>query len=120
MAARSDERADGVDRSRQNGGGFEVSGFQANFPARDPRDVEQVIDESHKMMKLAFDHVAGPVAVVAGEASQAKDLKAGAEGRKRIAELVREHGDELILAAVGIPQDVFRPLQVGDVGENAE
>ncbi len=51
------------------------------------------------------------------DVAEPEQLGRGADRRERIAQLVREHRQEFILAAVGLHQLFFNQLAVGDVAE---
>jgi hypothetical protein len=49
-----------------------------------------------------------------------QQLGGGADRRDRVAQLVRQHGQELVLAAVRFAQLFFRHLALGDVAGRAD
>ena len=104
MPLRFDERAYGLDRPRHHHRGVQASFLQVDLTGRDPRDIEQVVDESHKVMELTFGDVICGLAVMVGQSRQTEESECVAESRERIPELVREHGEELVLASVGFAQ----------------
>ena len=81
--------------------------FFRDLTGRDPRDIEQIVDESHKVMELTSVDVVCGFPVMVGQARQTEQAEGVAEGRERVPELVREHGKELVLASVGFAQCVF-------------
>src|SRR3989442_15688650 len=66
-------------------------------PARDARDVEQVVDEPDQVLHLPLRHVEEALSSGDGRAEQ---LEAREELGERVAQLVGEHGEELVLAPV--------------------
>ncbi len=75
-----------------------------NRALRDPRDVAQVVDLPRDMADLAHQRGMGPgdVLVVAGDALQHR--RCIADRHQRIAQLVAQHRQELVLAARGLAQ----------------
>ena len=62
-----DEGADGLDRLRHDRRRRRgVSVFRLDLAAGDPRDVEQVVDESHDVLELALGDVVGPLPIDLG------------------------------------------------------
>ena len=66
----------------------------------DARNVEQVVDEPRHVVRLAADHVARPVHGRLRHIRALHDVHRVADGRERVAQLVRQHGEELVLAPV--------------------
>lgn len=85
--------------------------------AVDSRDLEQVVDQTHHVVDLPLQHRQDPVAGPAAGARQAQDVQAGADGCERVAQLVGERREELVLAAVCVPQRLLVAATVGDVVE---
>jgi hypothetical protein len=77
---------------------------QLDLAAGDARDVEQVVDEARELAHLAVDHVVGPLQARRGGGLGAQDLDRVAHRSERIAQLVGEDREELVLAAVGLLQ----------------
>ena len=73
---------------------------QRDLAAGDARHVEQVVDEAGHLAHLALDHVARPARVGVARVAQAQDLERVGDGRERVAQLVRQRGQELVLAPV--------------------
>ena len=73
--------------------------MQLELAAGDARDVQQVVDQLLEMRRLPADDPALPLEpdVVA----PLHQLHGRHDGRKRIAQLVPQHGQELVLAAIG-------------------
>ena len=70
---------------------------QCNLAARDARHVEQVLDQPDEVTNLPLDD--GDFAAMA--AAHPGEVKGGQDRRKRIAQLVPEHRQELVLGADG-------------------
>jgi hypothetical protein len=81
--------------------------LELHLALRDARHVEQVVDEARELRDLAVDdlarHAQRRVAVVRA----AEDLARVADRRERVAQLVRQHREEHVLAPV-------RLLQLGE------
>ncbi len=77
--------------------------LQRDLARGDARDVEQVVHQPREVLHLAAHHLARPLAhrAVVGHA---QDLDRVADRRQGIPQLVREHGEELVLATVGVAQ----------------
>ena len=76
---------------------------ELDLAARDARDVEQVVDQPHQVLDLALDRSRG-LAAIAGSGRRAgmpSRCSGVADRRQRIAQLVRQHRQELVLAPVG-------------------
>ncbi len=74
------------------------------------RDVEQVVHQPHQVAHLPLDDHA--LALGGGGRVQAHQVQRGHDGRERVAQLVREHGEELVLGParpLGGLQDLRQP-----------
>src|SRR3954462_3015381 len=83
--------------------------LELDLPPRDPGNVEEIVDQPGEVPDLPLDDgalVDGDVAV-----AQADELERRHDGRERIAQLVAEHGEELVLAAVGLVRLLVGPLR---------
>ena len=67
---------------------------------RDARNVEQVVDQAAEVHHLARDDFARPRNVARIGRLHAQGLGGGADRRQRVAQFVRKHGEEGVLAAV--------------------
>ena len=82
------------------------------LPLRDARDVEQVVDQADQMLDLALDDRRAPR--LAGlDAAQSHQLQRRQDRRQRIAQLVTEHREELVLRAVRRPRRSRARCQLG-------
>ena len=70
-----------------------------DFPASDPRHVEQVIDERHHVVNLPFDN--GALALGARLVAQTHQLQGRQNRRQRVSQFVAEHGQEFVFGPVG-------------------
>ena len=78
----------------------------AILPLRDARDVEQVVDQARHVRRLPLDDLAARRARRRSRRAVARISTRVADRGQRVAQLVREHGQELVLAAVGLAQRV--------------
>ena len=103
LLRRGRQRHDGFDRRRHQP--REVVRFttQLNLVGRDPRHIQEVVDEPHELPDLAIDHVTGACRRRRrGAALQA--LECEPDGCERIAELVGERGQKLVLSLIRFDQ----------------
>jgi hypothetical protein len=91
---------------------------QLDLALRDARDVEQVIDEPYQVVDLPLHNAHQPLDLGVAAALEPQHLQGGPQRGKRVAQLVTQHGQEYVLAAVGLAQGLFRPLQ-GQLGADA-
>src|SRR5690606_38584343 len=83
-------------------------------------DVEQVVDEPSQLGGLAFDDFPSLLANARiGARLGTQQLGRVHDRSKRIAQLVREHGEKLVLAAIRLAQRPLEPLSAGDVDGDA-
>ena len=68
-----------------------------------------------QMAHLAIDDQLGTAGLVASWRGAFEDVEAVPDGRQGIPELVAEHGQKLVLAAVGFAQRVLGQSALGDV-----
>ena len=85
--------------------------------AADARHVEQIVDEAYELRRLPRHRRGDAFRNGRIEAFAFEDLDACADRRERIAQLVRQQRDELVLAAIGIAELPLRLLAAGDVDE---
>jgi hypothetical protein len=94
-----EQRAGHLDRLAQHlrqGGAFDA---QHDLAARDARDVEQVVHQAHQVLDLALDDLA--LARMGVLAAHAHQLQRGDDRRQRVAQLVAQHRQELVLGLAG-------------------
>ena len=65
-----------------------------------PAHVEQIIDQPREVLNLTADHRAGALGGLVGVAHDVEHVHGARDRAERIAQLVPEHGQELILRAV--------------------
>ena len=94
-----EQRAGHLDRFRDHLGHLDDLGLELDAAAGDAGDVEQVVDQPREMVHLALDD--GAFALRTRLAAQLHQLQRREDRRQRIAQLVSEHRQELVLRAVG-------------------
>ena len=84
----------------------ELQGLSAklNLVSLDTRDVEKIVHHPGEVLDLSIDDPAGVGGRAASRNTVLENVEAGSYCRQRVAELVRQHGDELSLAAVRFAQ----------------
>ena len=115
VAALLEQRAGHLDRlARPRSASSSRSRAQLDLAARDARHVEQVVDQADQVVDLALDD--GALVLERLVAAQPHQLQRGQDRRQRVAQLVAEHRQELVLGAVGRLGLARAPLaSVGDV-----
>ena len=77
---------------------------QLHLVPADAGDVEQVVDQPDHVPELPLHHGAGLGDGVGVAAGEPHDLQAVAERGERVAQLVGQQREELVLAPVGLPE----------------
>jgi hypothetical protein len=80
----------------------------------------RVVDQARQVTRLPVHHRHQLQQRVVGERMPTQDRQRAADGRERIAQFVRQHRQELVLAAIGVAQGCFRALALGDIENHAE
>ena len=88
--------------------------------ARNARDVEQVVDQARHLVDLAVDDLAAPLQLGFRRSLPLEDRHRVADRRERVAQLVGERGQELVLAPVGVAQRLLHLLALVDVEGDAD
>ena len=104
-------RPGGLDRARDDRPEQHRFALQRDHPAGDPRHVEQVVDQADQVLDLPLDDVAGAAPVRLAQLLQPQQLHGRADRRQRVAQLVGEHGQELVLAQRRLLQRVGGALE---------
>ena len=77
--------------------------LQFDLAARDARHLQQVVDQPHHVVDLPLHHLAAGLRFLRRRCSCAcSDGQRGAHRRQRVAQLVRQRGEEFGLALVGL------------------
>ena len=66
--------------------------------------IEQIVDQAGQLADLALEHAERRATLSASPPPMRKTLHGVADRGQRVAQLVRQHGQELVLAAVGFRQ----------------
>ncbi len=85
---------------------------------REARHIQQIVDQAHQMLDLTLHGLPHLFPDVAVRRPRLHGERV-ADGRQRIAQLVRQHGEELVLAVIGVAKRFFRPPPVVDVEDRA-
>ena len=100
MRPRFEQRLRHLHRAQQRIGDFHRLLAQLDLAARDARYVEKIVDQARQVRRLPLE---GAELRDLG-AAQAHELDRGRDGGERVAQLVAQHGEELVLAPVGLAQ----------------
>ena len=101
VAGFADERLAGLHRGGHHAREGHALAPQLERALVDPRHLQEVVDEPDEVAELALHHVVGPAGVDRPLVLYAQDLEAVAQGGEGVAQLVREHRDELVLSPFG-------------------
>src|SRR5436190_8475982 len=82
--------------------------LQHDLALADARDVEELVHQPRELRHLAVDHVARHDQALLGGGDAPHELHGVLDRRERIPQLVREHRQELVLAAVRVLQLFLR------------
>src|SRR6266851_5222010 len=88
-------------RMRDQCGHLDRPTVKVDSAARQLSDVEQIADHPRHVLELATHDVVGMADHVGGRGWLLQDLQGIAERGQGIAQLVRQHGQELVLAPIG-------------------
>ena len=116
VAMLGDHRLQRLDGARDDRLAAHGSCARLDRAARDARDVEQVVDQPRQVQRLAVDDVARPLSCGLSIDAARHDLDGVADRRERIAQLVREDREELVLVPVGSLQRGLGARALGDLG----
>ncbi len=87
-------------------------GPDLQLAGRDAAHVEQIVDEAPHHRHLPLDDGPGASLLVGGCPVGADDVRGGADRGQGIAELVREHGQELVFSPIGRAQRLLVAAQL--------
>ena len=109
-----------VDGGLDHGGQVDVLLPQRQLVAGDTRDVEQIVDEAREMVDLPLDDVAqlGQLRIRLLPLAQERDRDP--HRAERVPQLVRERGQEFVLAPIGVLERGGGDGDVVDVGERPD
>ena len=101
--------------------------LELNLSRRDPRDIQQVVDQADHVANLTIHHASDPFDRCRRVTRNPDQLQARSNRCQRIAKLMRQHRQELVLAPVGLAQFFFAGAQhllgtlaLGDIARRAE
>jgi hypothetical protein len=89
--------------------------LELELPARDARYVEQIVEQQRHALHLARNDFAAPLALAVVGRVGVEDAHCIADRRQRIAQLMCQRGEELVLAAIGLEQRALGVLEPRDV-----
>ena len=93
-----EQGAGGFHRVGDDVGQLHVLFLELDLPPGDAGDVEKVVDKADEVTDLPLDD--RPLALGGVDAAQLHELQRRQDGRERIAQLVAEHRDELVLRTI--------------------
>ena len=99
-----EERAMVVDSSTNQIIQLNPPPLKPDLASADARDVEQVVDQPGQVLDLAIDHGIRASRLLTAWDGSSQHIQTVANRRQRVAQFVREHGHELVLAPVRLPQ----------------
>ncbi len=99
-----DERPARLDGHAQGDGEIQLLFAQFQAALRDARNVQQVVDEPHELLQLALEQLTRARGRGGVGLREPQNFDGIADGRERIAQLVSQGGEELVLAAMGVAQ----------------
>ena len=109
------ERLDHLDGRLDDLPDLEGFRFENNPASRDPRDVEEVVEQVGQVLTLPRDHRSQRAQLGIGADFSGEKHCCVAYRRQRISQLMREHREELILLAIGPAQCLMRSPALGDI-----
>src|SRR4029434_9728795 len=89
--------------------------LELELSTSDARYVEQVIEQQRHTLHLACDDFATPFALAVLRRVRIEDAHGIADRSEWIAQLMRQRGQELILAAVGLEQRALGVREAADI-----
>ncbi len=119
LPAAVQERLGRLERALDDGRERHPLAAQLQLPVRDAREVEKLVDQAHHVRDLPLDHAQRPFAprpFLARVARSRQDLGRARERRERVAELVCQRREELVLPAVHRAQRTLGGAPLGHLG----
>src|SRR5262249_6400868 len=90
-----------------------------DLPQRDARDIEQIVHQPHQLAHLAVHHRAHLLGAPRVELASPEEVDAVAQWCERVAQLVAQGAEELVLALVGEAETALDPLDAGQILDEA-
>ena len=100
-----------LDRDPNHQGQFDGAFLQLELPARNSRNIEEIVQETAHMGNLPLDDLLRTFLTLGGSAGLFVSRKRISNGSKGVAQLVGEERQELILAAIRVAQGFFALAQ---------
>ena len=107
-----DERLGRLDRTGDHGGEFHRLPAKFDLAPHDTGHVQQVVHQPDEVVDLPLHHVPGLLDRRRIDPWHLQDLKRVADRGQRVAKFVGQRRQELVLAAVGLPQRLVRTGQL--------
>ena len=107
-------------RLAQQRGEIDAFPVQQDLALRDARHFHQVVHQPRQVLGLPVDHLARLFQLARQRPEHAHHRGRIADRRERVAQLVRQRGEEFVLAAVGFAQRLLGFALGRDVGVGAE
>nr|GEU28230.1 hypothetical protein [Tanacetum cinerariifolium] len=117
VAARAHQRRHLLDGVVDEVAHVQALGMQLHQAARDARDIEQIVHQRGHVHHLAADDLAGLADAGVVQPGHLQQVGGGADRRQRVAQLVRQHRQELVLALVRVGQLFLGGAALGHVAE---
>ena len=112
----------GLDRLMDDGGKVEMLFPELDLPARDARDLKQIVDEANEMIHLPLHHRQQRTrpfpSLRVADVGFLQDVNSIADGRERIAQLMGERRQKFVLATVGFAKRLLCLPAFGDVARH--
>ena len=119
MVPRLDRGLRGLERARDHGAKSHLLATKLEGAAGDAAYVEQVVQQHRHVAALPVDDLVAEGGLDGGRAFRLEEVHRVPDRRQRIAKLVRQHRDVVVLAPVGFPKGPFQLLVLGDVHADA-
>jgi hypothetical protein len=120
MVVLLDDRHAGVDCMSDDFAQVDVLSVEPQLSRGDAADVEKVVDQPGQLEGLTHDRVAHPRERGIRRTLDLQKAGGGDDGRERIAKLVAEDGEEIVLAPIGLAQRFLGAVAFGDVLAHSE
>ncbi len=120
VAAGLNERLAGFDGAADDRGQLDRRLAEFDLAAGDARDFQQVIDQADHVIHLPFHHLMHALDGTAFGVGQPEEMEAIADQGEQIAQLMGQHRQEFVFAAVGVFQCLLHLLALGDVHQHVD
>jgi hypothetical protein len=120
VASGLEQRLRRLDGAVQHGAQVDMVAPQLQAIGRDPRDVEQIVRQPYQLMELPAHDRQGAFLQPRILTGATQQLQRIAQRCERIAQLVGERRQELVLAAVGFAQHLFGVAALGHIDTDTD